>query len=43
MSATKPFIQRKIDRVVVNPDALISNAGTTSLDVLEKAPGYWLM
>lgn len=39
VSATRPFVQRKIDRVVVNPDALISNAGTTSLDVLEKAPG----
>ncbi|WP_114789364.1 TonB-dependent receptor [Niabella yanshanensis] len=39
VSAVRPFIQRKIDRVVVNPDALISNAGTTSLDVLEKAPG----
>jgi hypothetical protein len=39
VSATRPFIQKKTDRVVVNPDALISNAGTTSLDVLEKAPG----
>lgn len=39
ISATKPFIQKKIDRVVVNPDALIGNAGTTSLEVLEKAPG----
>jgi iron complex outermembrane receptor protein len=39
VSAARPFIQKKIDRVVVNPDALISNAGTTSLDVLEKAPG----
>ena len=39
VSASRPFIQKKIDRVVVNPDALIGNAGTTSLDVLEKAPG----
>jgi hypothetical protein len=37
--ATKPFIERKIDRVVVNPDAMIGNAGTTALDILEKAPG----
>lgn len=37
--AKKPFVQKKIDRVVVNPDALIGNAGATSLDVLEKAPG----
>ncbi|RIV24863.1 TonB-dependent receptor [Fibrisoma montanum] len=37
--AKKPFVEQRIDRVVVNPDALISNAGTTSLEVLEKAPG----
>jgi iron complex outermembrane receptor protein len=37
--AKKPFVQRKIDRVVINPDALISNAGTTALEVLEKSPG----
>ena len=35
----KPFVQRKIDRVVINVDALISNAGTTALEVLEKSPG----
>ena len=35
----KLFVQRKIDRVVVNPDALISNAGKNALEVLEKAPG----
>ncbi len=35
----KPFVQKKIDRVVVNPDALISNAGVTALEVLEKSPG----
>lgn len=39
ISAAKPFVQRQIDRVVVNPDALISNSGTTALEVLEKAPG----
>lgn len=37
--ARKPFVEKKIDRVVVNPDALISNAGATSLEALEKAPG----
>ena len=36
--AKKPFVTQKIDRVVINPDALISNAGTTALDVLEKSP-----
>ena len=35
----KPFIERKIDRTVINVDAAITDAGTTALDVLEKAPG----
>ncbi|WP_300664299.1 outer membrane beta-barrel family protein [Fluviicola sp.] len=35
----KPFIERKIDRVVVNPDALVGGTGTTAFDLLEKAPG----
>lgn len=39
VTARKPFVQRKIDRLVVNPEALISNAGSTSLEMLEKAPG----
>ena len=39
ISAQKPFVEHKIDRTVVNVDALISNAGTTALDVLEKSPG----
>lgn len=37
--AQKKFVEQKIDRVVVNPDALISNAGSTALEVLEKSPG----
>ncbi|WP_259016034.1 TonB-dependent receptor [Emticicia fluvialis] len=39
ITAQKAFVVQKIDRTVVNPDALISNAGVTSLEVLEKAPG----
>ena len=35
----RPFIERKIDRTVINVDASITNAGTTALEVLEKAPG----
>lgn len=35
----KPFVERKVDRTVVNVDALIANTGTTALDVLEKSPG----
>lgn len=38
VSSRKNFIERKNDRLIVNPDALISNAGTTALEVLEKAP-----
>lgn len=34
-----PFVERKADRTIVNPDALISNAGGNALDVLSKAPG----
>jgi iron complex outermembrane recepter protein len=37
--AQKQFVQQKIDRVVVNPEALISNHGVTALEVLEKSPG----
>jgi hypothetical protein len=35
----KPFIERKMDRTIVNVDASITNAGTTALEVLEKSPG----
>lgn len=34
-----PFVERKIDRTVINPEALISNAGGNAMDVLAKAPG----
>lgn len=37
-----PYIERKIDRTVVTPDALISNAGKDALEVLEAAPGVTL-
>lgn len=39
ITSQKPFIERKIDRVVVNPDALVGGTGTTAFDLLEKAPG----
>jgi hypothetical protein len=39
VSSTKSFTEQKIDRTVVNVDALISNAGTNALEVLEKTPG----
>ena len=37
-----PFIERKLDRVVVNMEALLSSAGTTTWEALEKAPGVML-
>jgi hypothetical protein len=37
--ASKPFTEQKIDRTVVNVDALISNTGSNALEVLEKTPG----
>jgi hypothetical protein len=39
VTSKKAFLEQKIDRTVVNVDSLISNAGTTALDVLEKSPG----
>ncbi len=39
VTAKKMFVEQRIDRTVINPDALIGNAGVTSLEVLEKAPG----
>jgi hypothetical protein len=39
VTKAKAFVERKIDRTVVNVDALISNAGSTALDVLSKSPG----
>ena len=35
----KPFIERKLDRTIVNVDASISNAGSSAMEVLEKSPG----
>ncbi|NVK09323.1 MAG: TonB-dependent receptor [Tenacibaculum sp.] len=37
--AKKKFIERKIDRTVLNVDALKSNSGLTALELLEKSPG----
>ncbi|HSB93782.1 MAG TPA: TonB-dependent receptor, partial [Flavitalea sp.] len=37
--ARKPMIEQKIDRMIVNVDAAVTNAGSTALEVLEKSPG----
>lgn len=39
MVSKKPFIQFLPDKTVINPDANISNAGASVMDVLEKSPG----
>jgi outer membrane receptor protein involved in Fe transport len=39
VAATKPLIQQKIDRMVVNVEAFVSNTGANALEVLEKTPG----
>ena len=35
----RPFVQFMPDKTVINPEANISNAGATVMDVLEKSPG----
>jgi hypothetical protein len=39
VTAKKQFIERRIDKMILNPDALLTNSGATALEVLEKAPG----
>src|SRR5688572_1943075 len=36
---TKPFLERQVDRTVMNVEAFLSAAGSTALEMLEKAPG----
>ncbi len=38
ITAQKAFIEKKIDRIVVNPDALVTNAGLNGLEILERSP-----
>ncbi|HVZ55209.1 MAG TPA: TonB-dependent receptor [Chitinophagaceae bacterium] len=39
VSARRPFIQKLSDRIVVNVDNSIVNAGSTAMEVLERSPG----
>ncbi|MDO3628216.1 outer membrane beta-barrel protein [Mucilaginibacter sp. BT774] len=39
VTAQRSYVQQKIDRTVVNVNALISNTGANALEVLEKTPG----
>lgn len=39
VTAKRNFVERKIDKAVITPEALISNDGTNTLEVLAKSPG----
>ncbi len=39
VTGRKPFIQRMSDRIVVNVDNSVVNAGSSAFDVLERSPG----
>jgi len=39
VNATRPLIENKIDKTVVNVDASPTNTGLTALEVLERSPG----
>jgi hypothetical protein len=39
VTTKRPFIQKLTDRIVVNVENSIVNAGTTAMEVLEKSPG----
>lgn len=39
VTAKRSLIEQRIDRIIVNVDAAITNIGTSALEVLEKSPG----
>lgn len=39
VTSTRPFVERKIDRLVMNVEGSSVSAGSTALEVLQKAPG----
>ncbi len=39
ITAKKQFVERRLDKTIINVDAAISNAGSTAMEVLEKSPG----
>jgi iron complex outermembrane recepter protein len=39
VTGKRPLIEQKIDRTIVNVEALVTNNGTSALEVLENAPG----
>lgn len=39
ITAKRPFIEQRIDKMVINVESSITSAGASALDVLEKSPG----
>ncbi len=39
VTSRKPLIEQRIDRMIINVDASVTNVGSTALEVLEKSPG----
>jgi len=39
VAASRPLVEHLLDRTVVNPEVLISSAGTTALELMDKLPG----
>jgi iron complex outermembrane recepter protein len=39
VTASRPLIEQKIDRTVVNVEASVTNVGSSALEVLERSPG----
>lgn len=39
VTSRRPYVEQKIDRTVVNVDALMSNAGKSAFEVLQNSPG----
>ncbi|OQP61153.1 hypothetical protein A3860_05390 [Niastella vici] len=42
VTAKKPMVEHKVDRTIVNVDAMISAAGSNALEVLSKSPGVFV-
>ena len=39
ITAKRPFIEQRIDKMVINVESSLTSAGSSALDVLEKSPG----
>lgn len=42
VTATKPLVEHKVDRTIVNVDAMITAAGSNALEALSKSPGVFV-